>query len=316
MGRGASPLRSVVRGSPKKPSQENMDANFACVGDLTPTRKPLSSISEVCRNPMVPCDVNAGDAPTPKAKSDATTPKGKKRGGQCLFPHSENVDGSTPDRQAKVKKSHTRHPSPVKNQGGAGVLDVGAAEPGVDVLSGEMAHAAAGIGAKGQPEQHGAAKQGAENANSHTPRAHRNERAGKHGADGDPASSVRPNCNQSVSATPAKSVTRALKYGAPQGPAGGGSSTSRALIPLPSGGRNVSQGATEQQFNLEEDPTFWHDHNVQVTTAHEYLKPSRSPIAVVESVFSLSFRLNAVSMRCPWVEFEWQLGTETSERAI
>lgn len=270
MGRGTSPLRSVtVRGSPKKPSQENMDAN--CVsggGDLTPSRKPLSSISEACRN----SDENGADAVTPKGKSDATTPKGRKRGGQCLFPHVENVEGGvgTPEKQGngKIKKSHSRHQSPAKNQSALRLQDGSLGEAGVDVLSGEMAHAVAGVVSKGPPEQQGVSKQGSENANSHTPRAHRNERGTKHGSDAEPVSSVRPNSNQSISATPAKSVTRTLKYGAAQGGpvSAGSSSTSRALVPLPSGGRNVSQGTSEQQFNLEEDPTFWHDHNVQVSS--------------------------------------------------
>ncbi|KAG0556184.1 hypothetical protein KC19_11G032900 [Ceratodon purpureus] len=265
MGRGTSPLRSMVRGSPKKPSQENMDANVVSAGELTPTRKPLSSISEGCRDRNVSSDENVGDAVTPKGKADGATPKGKKRGGQCLFPLSENIEGGTLDRQAKVKKAHSRHPSPVKSQPLARVQESSVVEAGVEVASGEMAHAAAGIGVKLQAELQGVVKQGGENANAHTPRAHvTKDRGGRHGLESEPASSARPNCNQAVSATPAKSVTRTLKYGAAQGLAAAGPSASRALIPLPTGARNGAQGATEQQFNLEEDPTFWLDHNVQV----------------------------------------------------
>ena len=273
MGRGTSPLRSTVRGSPKKASQENMDANFASGGESTPTRKPLSSISEGCRNPLASCDENAGAdvAVTPKGKVDATTPKGKKRGGQCLYPLAENVEGATPDRQAKIKKPQSRHASPVKGQGATRVQDASPAEAGVEAAAGEMAQGAAGIGGvRAQAEQHGGVKQGVENANSHTPRGPRSERGGgKHGAEAEAASSARANCNQNVSATPAKSATRALKYGAGQGAVAAGSSTSRALIPLPGGGRNACQGATEQQFDLEDDPTFWLDHNVQVRAALE-----------------------------------------------
>jgi hypothetical protein len=306
MGRGTSPLRGMVRSSPKKPLQENMDANFASAGELTPTRKPLSSISEGCRNPVVSSDENVQvDAVTPKGKVDGTTPKGKKRGGQCLFPHAENMEGGTPDRQAKIKKSHSRHQSPARNQPAARVQDASPAEPVADVPSSETANAAAGAVAKGQPEQHGAVKQGGEYANSHTPRAHRNERAGKHGTEWEPASSARPNYNQNVSATPAKSVTRTLKYGAAPGPVAAGSSASRALIPLPGGGRNVAQGgATEQQFNLEEDPTFWLDHNVQVSAAPDSSEPSWNFLGGFEFAYSWSFP--HAPMRFPGVEIERQ----------
>lgn len=222
MGRGTSPLRSVVRGSPRKPLQENMDPNCLSSGDLTPSRKPLSSISN--------CDENGGDAATPKGM----TPKGKKRG---LFPHNENVEGT------KSKKAHNRHQD----------VEVGADETAVDAVL------------RGQ--------QGSENANSHTPRAQRNERGNKHGSDYEPVSSK--NCNQISSATPAKSVTRTLKYGAAQAPVAAGSVTTRALVALPGGGRNAVQLASEQQFNLEEDPTFWLDHNVQVSTANCSKYPSR-----------------------------------------
>jgi len=291
MGRGASPLRSaVVRGSPKKPGQENMDANCVSSGDVTPKRKPLSSISEACRN----SDENGADALTPRGKVDGATPKGKKRGGQCLFPHVENGEG-TPERQGngKSKKAHSRHPSPARNQPASRLQDASAAEPGADVSSGGMAFSAAGVVSKGLPEQQGVAKQGSENANSHTPRGHRNERAMKHGADSEPVSSVRPNCSQNVSATPAKSVTRTLKYGAAQGAAAAVSSTSRALVPLPGGGRHVSQGTSEQQFNLEEDPTFWLDHNVQVSAASEIFWILWNFLAVAQ-VLHVQFHLRCV----------------------
>lgn len=232
MGRGTSPLRSVVRGSPEKPLQENVDAN--CGGDLTPSRRPLGSISEASRN----VEENVGDVKS-----------GKKR---SLFPHMENVEG-TPERHGngKSKRAHNRYQSPVKGQVAAAV------EVGVDEDVVHRGH-------------EGATKQGSENVNSHTPRALRNvvlERGSKHGTDSEPVSSVRPNFNQSTSATPAKSVTRTLKYGVSQGSAPAGPSTSRALVPLPGGGRNAVQGTSELQFNLEEDPTFWLDHNVQVSEA-------------------------------------------------
>lgn len=274
MGRGTSPLRSMVRGSPKKPFQENMYANVASTGELTPIRNPLSSISEGCCNPIVSSDENVGDAVTAKGKADGATPKGKKRGGQCLFPLSENMEGGTPDRQAKIKKSQSSHPSPAKSQSAVRVQESSVVEAGLEVASGEMAHAAAGIGAKGQAELQGAVKQGGDNANSHTPRDHvTKERGGKHGLESEPASSARPNCSQVVSATPAKSVTRTLKYGAAQGLVAAGASASRALIALPPGARNVA-GATEQ------------DHNVQVSVASE--KPW-SGLAVFECMVSCPF---------------------------
>uniref|UniRef100_A0A7I4DZD3 Kinesin motor domain-containing protein n=1 Tax=Physcomitrium patens TaxID=3218 RepID=A0A7I4DZD3_PHYPA len=269
MGRGTSPLRSLVRGSPRKPSQENIDANVVSSGDLTPTRKPLSSIAEGGRVPLMSSDENIVDVLTPSGKMDATTPKAKKRSGQCLFPLMENVDGGngTPEKQGhgKFKKSHIRHPSPAKSQSVTRALDSSSTEPGIEMPLSETSHAAVPLCSKGQAELHGVTKHCAENGNSHTPRAYRNvtDRGNKHGSDCEPISS-RPVPSQNTSATPAKSVTRTLKYGGAQGSAVAGTSTSRALVPLPSGGRSVSQTTAEQHFDLEEDPTFWHDHNVQV----------------------------------------------------
>lgn len=273
MGRGASPLRAIVRNSPKKPAQENMDVGFLSVGELTPTRKPLSSIAECGRNPLSSSDENLPDASTPKGKLDATTPKAKKKsggGGQCLFPLAENVDRSegasgTPDKQhgngKNHKKSQSRQPSPMKTQ--AVVNKTLQENPPTETctgaeIAGDMSQSAAAAGqiVKGpQFEQHG-----------HTPRSNRHERGSKLSNEAEVVSSSRPNSSSTLqpSATPAKSVTRTLKYGAAGGPIAAGLSTSRAIVPLATSGRNMQPGTSEQHFELEEDHEFWHDHNVQV----------------------------------------------------
>lgn len=271
MGRGASPLRAIVRNSPKKPAQENMDVGFLSVGELTPTRKPLSSIAECGRNPLLSSDENLPDASTPKGKLDATTPKAKKKsggGGQCLFPFAENVDRSegvsgTPDKQhgngKNHKKSQSRQQSPMKTQA---VVNKNLQEnlPMETNTCAELEisqSATAGQIVKGpQFEQHG-----------HTPRSNRNERCSKLSNEAEVVSSSRPNSSSSLqpSATPAKSVTRTLKYGAAGGPIAAGLPISRAIVPLATSGRSMQPGNSEQHFELEEDHEFWHDHNVQVS---------------------------------------------------
>lgn len=81
-----------------------------------------------------------------------------------------------------------------------------------------------------------------------------------------------PSSGQSASA---RSVSRALKYNthqtAPAGPVGLGNARSQPQLnsitrtpSLPKCGP-PQQSIAEQQFDLEEDPTFWRDHNVQVS---------------------------------------------------
>lgn len=61
------------------------------------------------------------------------------------------------------------------------------------------------------------------------------------------------------STTPNRSVTRSLRYGATPSSAVSVSSSARG-----GGGGGAGKSMVEQQLDIEENPTFWKDHNVQV----------------------------------------------------
>lgn len=275
MGRGAWPLLNAIRYSPKRPAQESVETTaYMNVGEMTPTSRKLVSgtAADHCgRYPLESSDENSVDTLTPRGKySDATTtPKGKsKKGGQCLFPLTENIDHyeggvcGNLDKQANGKTKKTQQ-SPMKPLSVARPLpDTRPADMGSEMAAasprkfvGEGSQLSAGFNTKGGQliEQ-----------NIYTPRtSQRSERGTKFGTESAEAatSSSRLNCNSlQPSVTPVKTASRILKYGAAPG-----LPTPRAFVPPANNGRSVPQGSNEQIFELEEDQDFWNDHNVQVS---------------------------------------------------
>jgi hypothetical protein len=253
-----------VRHSPKKvATQEDMISGHFPNGDeLTNSsslsRKPLSSISEGSRNSLSEKTSDENNCPEVplmskgKMTSDHLAFKGKrKNGGQGLFPQLiENVepgDGAsvvvaaaalTPEKHgSKTKKVLGPHQSP-------------------------MASPAA-------PPRHSESNQ--EACTNATPRTHRKLIMNE---SGEPGAAVAAASSTTFSAaTPCKSATRSLRFGTSSNggvlAAAGTSSffsTHRPGLPpvVSSGGQSLQQHASvETHFELEEDPTFWEDHNVQ-----------------------------------------------------
>ncbi|CAM6039323.1 unnamed protein product [Sphagnum compactum] len=266
MGKGTSPIRAMVRHSPKKvATQEDMISGHFPNGDeltisSSLSRKPLSSISEGSRNSLSEKTSDENNCPEMplmskgKMTSDHLASKGKrKNGGQGLFPQLiENVEPGdgvsvvvaaaaalTPEKHgSKTKKVLGPHQSP-------------------------MASPAA-------PPRHSESNQ--EACTNATPRTHRKLIMNE---SGEPGAAVAAASSTTFSAaTPCKSATRSLRFGTSSNggvlAATGTSSffsTHRPGLPpvVSSGGQSLQQHASvETHFELEEDPTFWEDHNVQV----------------------------------------------------
>lgn len=266
MGKGTSPIRAMVRHSPKKvATQEDMISGHFPNGDeltisSSLSRKPLSSISEGSRNSLsekTSDENNCPDMPLMskgKMTSDHLASKGKRKNvGQGLFPQLiENVepgDGAsvvvaaaalTPEKHgSKTKKVLGPHQSP---------------------MTSPVA-----------PPRHSESNQ--EACANATPRTHRKLIMNESGETG--AAVAAASSTTFSAATPCKSATRSLRFGTSSNggvlAATGTSSffsTHRPGLPpvVSSGGQALQQHASvETHFELEEDPTFWEDHNVQVS---------------------------------------------------
>jgi hypothetical protein len=225
-----------------------------------------------------------------KMTSDHLAFKGKrKNGGQGLFPQLiENVepgDGAsvvvaaaalTPEKHgSKTKKVLGPHQSP-------------------------MASPAA-------PPRHSESNQ--EACTNATPRTHRKLIMNE---SGEPGAAVAAASSTTFSAaTPCKSATRSLRFGTSSNggvlAAAGTSSffsTHRPGLPplVSSGGQSLQQHASvETHFELEEDPTFWEDHNVQVSIptrpssfAMQIKICSAASVSVCLSVEGLGFNAHVV----------------------
>lgn len=91
--------------------------------------------------------------------------------------------------------------------------------------------------------------------------------SGKPPLDSDPSRTWVSSSNSSLlQSTPSRSVNRSLRYGATPG-----SVTSVGSTRVPVSGKSsgafqffTGQQTAAQQFDFEDDPTFWEDHNVQV----------------------------------------------------
>lgn len=109
--------------------------------------------------------------------------------------------------------------------------------------------------------------------------------SGKPPLDSDPSRNCFSSSNSSfmqLQSTPSRSVNRSLRYGATPGSAASIGNTRAPGSGTKSSGSfqfNTGQQISAQQFDFEEDPTFWEDHNVQVvkriqTNLFEFLRTS------------------------------------------
>lgn len=267
--KGSSPLRLLLRNSPQKNVQEGVGANTT---SMTPPRKVLTPIPESVSNPLT--SENLGnDASTVKGKGDATTPK-KRSVGSRLFPDTENngdcttigtpgknTTAITPGRAknilAGLSKKSPSVARPIQETENLDVLNEGVITPSRRRLAYNIEANQTGVPTKSS------SKPGSEHT---TPKSLRN--AGlKPEAEG--GTSSRSNCSQLANGTPSSTKTaRSLKYGMGVGNLssglinnriGGATLLNRQLsMPQP------AQQIVEQHFDLEEDPHFWEEHNVQV----------------------------------------------------
>jgi hypothetical protein len=92
------------------------------------------------------------------------------------------------------------------------------------------------------------------------------------------------------STTPNRSVTRSLRYGATPSSAVSVSSSARG------GGGGAGKSMVEQQLDIEENPTFWKDHNVQVGECVDVLRFFSFLILVgVTSLLASLHRISRIS---------------------
>lgn len=290
--KGMSPLRLFAQQSPKKIPKENATSNGTDTV-LPHGRHPLCPIREASRNPLA----DHGDVSPPKVKpvptTQPTTPRGKKRG-PSSYTQSENMDGNlgsasnSPDsRPIKTAANHVgtvkakstwqykqpashglelpstsslrRSPSNARTWqdtgGNRGESDTGTTP--TNTIRCTSSHSVPTTGAS---------KNGSPRVSKIT---------GKPLVDAD-ISKVSSSCSNAA-ASPNRSVTRSLRFGVT--PSNG--SASGGLVNVAGtrgatgshtgcGGKSAgfmqqpSQHSLEQFFELEEDPTFWKDHNVQV----------------------------------------------------
>lgn len=269
--KGTSPLRLLLRNSPQKNAQEGVSANTT---SMTPPRKVLTPIPESVSNPLTSENLS-NDASTVKGKVDATTPK-KRSVGHRLFPDTENNgDGTTigtpgknstaitPGRAknilAGLSKKSPSAARPVQEAGNSDVLNEGVITPSRRRLgySNEANHT--GVPTKSS------CKPGSEHT---TPKSLRNPGI-KPSGEAEGGTSSRSNCSQLVNGTPSSTKTaRSLKYGTGVGSLSSGLLNNRivgaAILNRQLSMPQPTQQIVEQHFDLEEDPHFWEEHNVQV----------------------------------------------------
>lgn len=303
MGKGTSPIRAMVRHSPKKvATQEDMISGHFPNGDeltisSSLSRKPLSSISEGSRNSLSEKTSDENNCPEMplmskgKMTSDHLASKGKRRNvGQGLFPQLiENVepgDGASVVVAAAAALTPEKHGSKTKKVPGP--------------------HQSPMVSPAAPPRYSEFNQEACTNA---TPRTHRKLIMNE---SGEPGAAVAAASSTTFStATPCKSATRSLRFGTSSNggvlSATGTSSffsTHRPGLPpvVSSGGQSFQQHASvETHFELEEDPTFWEDHNVQVSIptrpssfAMQITTCSAASVSVCLSVEGLGFNAHVV----------------------
>ncbi|KAJ7549008.1 hypothetical protein O6H91_07G036300 [Diphasiastrum complanatum] len=299
---GMSPLRSMSRNTPKRAGlvgQEHIDSNGeSAMGSMMSSspprsRPPLFPIQETVHKSLFNENHSAEPPCTPKAKPDPSTPrsKGKLPGkvtsgvhGQARFDNEDTSGSGTPEKTVvsstipggnlKSKFLWFQHQQRQNSSTVADPLCSSKARrpplkpdavPQGDCASSDF-NSPARTPRQASSSEAPQSTKAVGNAQDKTPRGTKTE--------GRSVQSITES-GQQLNTTPKKSVSRALKYVQPN--VGGGSASagsqqtssvrSMALF-QPKGGMVSSQSALQPQieahFELEEDLSFWRDHNVQV----------------------------------------------------
>ncbi|CAM6102761.1 unnamed protein product [Calypogeia fissa] len=282
MVKGMSPLRLFMRNPSRKTLADGIDGTSSApdsTGAAAQSRQPLGPITETVRNPLIPvAEQSCGDPSTPRAKAKVSSH------GQDKFPHLENSEvyatsfNVTPDKTASSQPKgkftwQHRHGATAQN----------ALKEGPPLLN-----------TPPRPTQSSVCSDGRASNNQDTQSLSHNLRGCSTGGGtvtntpntgksvGRKSSTESENGgSQSQNVTPSKAVSRSLKYGQ-QGSANNSgasgltnvrSTVSQHVITRPIGNlqavkgvlpQTTNQNFVEHHFELEEDASFWRDHNVQV----------------------------------------------------
>lgn len=265
--RATSPRRLQTQNSFKK-QESGMDS------PLHSGRHPLRPILESSTKSS-----STSEQTEPGSPSRPPTPRGKKRAA-AVYRQSENVDGNigsasnTPEKPREKRTNLTRvakmtAPWPSKLpvttslarslQESLQQTDAANKTWDSDSIGGTPSTS---VRTPALPTT-GASKSG---STYQTPRSL--SLSGKPPLDSEPSRALVSSSNSSfLQSTPSRSVNRSLRYGATPGSAASIGSTRAPVSGKPSGSFQffTGQQTVAQQFDFEEDPTFWEDHNVQVT---------------------------------------------------
>lgn len=266
--RATSPRRLQSQNSFKK--QENgMDS------PVHPGRQPLRPIPEASASKSS----SASEQTDPGSPSRPPTPRGKKRAA-AVYRQSENVDGNIGSASNTPEKPREKRSTLARVSKGAAPwsskLPVTASLARSFQESLQQTDAANkswdNDSAGGTPTTtyrtpliptSGTSKSGSIEQTSRSLKF-----SGKPPLDSEPSRTCFSSSNSSLlQSTPCRSVNRSLRYGATPGSAASTGSTRAPGNATKSSGSfqfGTSQLILAQQFDFEEDPTFWEDHNVQV----------------------------------------------------
>lgn len=235
---------------------------------LQPVRLPLRSIPEATLKTSSTSEKTEPDSP-----SRPSTPRGKKRG-SGVFRGSENVDSNiasasnTPEKPREKRTTLTR------------VSKVAAAWPPKLPSIARSLHDSLQQTDSANRSSDSDSASGTPTAGNRTPAVSTSTASKVGSIDSTPRTSritgKRPldsdNSKTWVSSsnstfTPSRIINRSLRYGATPG-----SAASIGSVRAPGSARSLGlsqvcadQQISEQQYDIEEDPMFWDDHNVQVS---------------------------------------------------
>ncbi|CAM6127967.1 unnamed protein product [Calypogeia fissa] len=283
MAKGMSPLRMFMRNPSRKTLADGIDGSSSAperTGAAAQSRQPLGPITETVRNPLIPvAEQSSGDPSTPRAKAKASSH------GQEKFPHLENSEvyatsiNVTPDKTASSQSKgkftwQHRHGATAQNapKEGPPLLNTPPRPPKASDCSDGTASNNQDTSQSLSHNLRGCSTGGGSVTN--TPKTGKSV-GGKSSTESENGGS------QSQNATPSKIVSRSLKYGQPGSANNSGASgltnvrstVSQHVITRPIGNlqavkgvlpQTTNQNFVEHHFELEEDASFWRDHNVQV----------------------------------------------------
>ncbi|CAM6103443.1 unnamed protein product [Calypogeia fissa] len=282
MAKGMSPLRLLMRNPSRKTLADGIDGSSSApdsTGAAAQSRQPLGPITETVRNPLIPvAEQSSGDPSTPRAKAKASSHGPEK------FPHLENSEvyatsinvttDKTASSQSKGKFTwQHRHGATAQNapKEGPPLLNTPPRPPKASDCSDGTASINQDTSQSLSHNLRGCSTGG---GITNTPKTGKSV-GGKSSTESENGGS------QSQNATPSKTVSRSLKYGQPGSANNSGASgltnvrstVSQHVITRPIGNLQAVKGVlpqtsnqnfVEHHFELEEDASFWRDHNVQV----------------------------------------------------